>query len=107
MASEKIIDSLNMLDVKEADLNLNKLSWYYFKIKLKNYIKSKLRVLFKLEDNSGLGISKQAQKNKFSGISLEEVNYFIKSYSDQLDRFHNIETIQVTKNSFYIGKKDN
>lgn len=107
MASEKIIDSLNMLDVKEVNLNLNKLTWYYFKIKLKNFIKSKLKVLFKLEDNSGLAISKQAQKNKFSGISLEEVNYFIKSYSDQLDRFHNIEIIEVTKNSFYIGKKEN
>ncbi len=105
MASEKIVDSLNSLDVNEVDLNLNSLSFYYFKIKLKNYLKSKVKKLFKKKDNTSLGISKQAQQNKFPGISLEEVNYFIKSYSKQLDRFHNVKAKQITKNSFYIEKK--
>lgn len=106
LASEKIIDSLNMIDIKEVELNLNFLSLNYFKIKFKNIFKSKLKELFNQENNSGLGISKQAQHNKFPGISLEEVNYFLKSYSKHLDRFHNIEAKQITKNSFYIGKKE-
>ena len=105
MASEKIVDSLNMLNVKEVELNLNSLPLYFFKVKLKNYLRSKLIKFFNKEDNSGLGISKQAQQNKFPGISLKEVNYFIKSYSKELNRFHNIEAKQVSKNSFYIRKK--